>query len=689
MKQHVQYGKAARRAGGLCLFIWAVLLLLALSCDRVGQPAATPTLTASPIPTEPATATPMVSPTPQPASYTPRFVPMPCQFRVPAGVEVTCGFVRVPENRFGDPADTIDLAVAVYASTNQTPAAAPAIYLQGGPGSEAVVWAAGWYRELIEPILAERDFVVYDQRGTGLSRPSLDCPEIREAYRQELQTEWSDENRMAHYSDAFISCRRRLLESGVNVAAYTTEASAADVRDIAVALDYSQLNLYGASYGTRLAQVVMRDYPEVVRSAVLDSVVPLEANLYNETLTRADAALDTLFAGCAAEPDCQAAYPDLEQHFYEVLRRFAEEPLELPITDPATGESLEMTVSDAGLINAVMWALHAPAYTSLAPQAIYDVYQGDYTLLAMVQGLPATAFEGVSIGQRLSVECHDQIFSTTVEQMENALQAYPELESYGLLAFYGSPDFLPIVCSLWGAAPFTAGQMEPLTSDIPSLILAGEYDPTTPAYYGRQLAEQLGQSYFFEFAGLGHTPSIGQADNCALAIALAFLHDPTVRPAEQCPAEQSSISFAVPYDGSQPITLEPFSRDIYVGLAPAGWRNIGDGFYNRNQFFGDPTQVGMQAAGGVTADDWVVFLVDNFQGQGLDKMPAPAGERVSNDLTWRLYTAVFQGNSLDIALAEQESGVTLMVAMLSRPVERDALYQELFLPAMDGLRSVE
>lgn len=689
MRQSEECREQTRRVAQRYLAVLAVLLLFALSCGRIGQPAVVPTATATIAPTAAVPATATTTPTRAPAVYTPDFLAVPCQFAVPARAEVTCGFVRVPEDRYGDPADTVELAVAIYKSSSQTPAADPAVYLQGGPGNEAVVWATGFYQELIQPILAERDFVVYDQRGIGLSRPSLDCPEIREVYRQELQTESTGEERLDHYSGAFLACRHRLIGTGVKLAAYTTEASAADVRDIALALGYSQVNLYGASYGTRLAQVVMRDYPAVVRSAVLDSVVPLEANLYNETLTRADAALDTLFAGCAAQPACQAAYPNLEQVFYDLLQRFDEEPLDLPMTDPITGQRIEMTISEAGLINTVMWALHAPAYTALTPQAIYDIYQGDYTLLAMVQGLPAAAFEGVSIGQRLSVECHDQIFSTTVEEMENALQAYPELEGYGRLAFYGSPDFLPIVCGLWGAAPFTAGQMEPLTSDIPTLLLAGQYDPTTPAYYGRQLAEQLGHSYFFEFAGLGHTPSIGGQGNCALAVALAFLHDPMVRPVEQCAVEQSAIAFAVPYDPSQPITLEPFSSELYVGLAPAGWRGIGEGFYNREQSISDPTQVGMQAAYGVTAEDWLVFLVENFQRQGLDEMPTPAGERVSDGLTWQLYTANYQGNLLDIALAEQPSGLTLMAAMLSRPADRDALYEALFLPVMDGLRPAE
>ncbi|MBN1877673.1 MAG: alpha/beta fold hydrolase [Anaerolineae bacterium] len=493
--------------------------------------------TATPVPQTPTprpaapTWTPKPSPTP-PGWIPPyTYVPGDCTFESPVTVE--CGYISVPEDRAADTNDTILLAVAVYRSTNANPAADPAIYLSGGPGGAAVEEIVQIYDDYIRPIVAERDFIVFDQRGTGISEPELDCPEYTSAARTDLERAFSAEEQAEAFTTAMERCRKRLVNHGVNLAAYTSAASAADVKDIAAVLGYTQINLYGGSYGTRLALTVMRDFPDLVRSAVLDSAVPVEVDTYNGYAANADRLLRKIFDGCAADRSCRANYPQLETTYYELIERLNTEPAELWVSDPDTNRRYKATLTGVVFTQAIFVAAYASDVIPFIPVMIYNTYHGDYRLVSLFMGLAIGMEDGVSTGMMTSVNCHEEAFATTAEQLAQDYAAYPDLETFANQSVFGLPSTLYAICNAWGVAPFDPREDEPVVSDIPALILSGEYDPVTPPAYGQQLTANLRQSYFFEFPGQGHTPSIGQSE-CALDIAIAFLRDPWQSPDASC-----------------------------------------------------------------------------------------------------------------------------------------------------------
>ena len=180
--------------------------------------------------------------------YEPVFTETDCWFDLPG---VVCGYLTVPEDR-GDPmGNQVELAVAIIESQSANPLPDPVIYLEGGPGGAALL---GIESLLDHPLLADRDLIMFDQRGTGFSVPSLNCYELEE-----------DEG-----ENAVQACRDRLLDEGVNLDAYNTAATAADVNDLRLALGYEQVNLLGVSYGTKAALTTLRDFPTVIRSVVVD-----------------------------------------------------------------------------------------------------------------------------------------------------------------------------------------------------------------------------------------------------------------------------------------------------------------------------------------------------------------------------------------------------------------------------------
>ena len=116
-------------------------------------------------------------------------------------------------------------------------------------------------------------------------------------------------------------CRDDLVDEGVDPSRYNSVASAADVADLRMALGYDRWNLLGVSYGTRLAQTVLRTHPEGVRSVILDSVYPTASDSLAELPDQMQAAFDHFFAACRADPACDGRYPNLEARFAALVDR--------------------------------------------------------------------------------------------------------------------------------------------------------------------------------------------------------------------------------------------------------------------------------------------------------------------------------------------------------------------------------
>ena len=266
----------------LCAFLTLLLSIFACNFPDTVMPTppapgtAAPALTFVPLPTN----TPAL-PTPAPTQpYQPVFNPAPCAFPVSGGYRVYCGYLVVPENRASLNSALIQLHMAVFQSFAEGPEPDPVVHLAGGPGSSSLDVAGYLFGQGLDAVLDHRDFIFFDQRGTGHSSPRLDCPERNALTPTLLSGALSDDESFQAIVDAFHRCRDRLRAQGIDLSAYNSAASAADVNDLRLALGYNQLDLYGDSYGTRLALTVMRDYPEAVRSVVLDSTYPLEVNLY-------------------------------------------------------------------------------------------------------------------------------------------------------------------------------------------------------------------------------------------------------------------------------------------------------------------------------------------------------------------------------------------------------------------------
>ncbi len=637
---------------------------------------ASPTFTLAP---------PTLIPSPAPTvAYTPVFENSPCTFEIPYDADVSCGFLTVPEDRTGDPSHTIKLAVAVFHSSNKNSNAVPVMFLQGGPGAEAVQLSADAYEYLVAPFLPERDFIVFDQRGTGLSEPALKCDELSKVYAQDIHGMIPASTREIVYSNAFLSCNGLMFAQGIQLNAYTTVESAADLKDVLHALGYQKVNLYGASYGTRLALVVMREYPEIVQTAILDSVVPVDTNLFLRYPDAVNSALRALFDTCSADPECNTAYPNLETVFWELVSELDANPVTVTTSTYPIGTITE-TVNGSTLISVVLGSVKSSSLIYTAPQTIYRIRGGDYSTLIAAQYSMPFAFEDINPGLYISMMCHEHIMSTTLDELQS-ISMGQSMKDYAWLPFYGDANDLFKTCKSWGSLGPAYGENDAVSSDIPALVIAGKYDPATPPIYAQQVASQLSNSYYFEFPNQGHVPTGADISGCAMDTVLAFLDTPLVEPSRDCLNRLDQVDFLLPYTGIPALSL---SRQRSLGVtvdAPDDWYSYGDGFFIRGNSPMDITQIGALRTDISVEElkDW--FSLSAYGYRGLDAAPVSVGKRDANGLSWTLYLGTSNGRPVDIAMANSGGGNSLVVMMFSHLDEHDALYRTVFLPMVDSAR---
>jgi pimeloyl-ACP methyl ester carboxylesterase len=608
----------------------------------------------------------------------PAFEPSECDFDIPSGQNVTCGFLTVPEDRGQPDGPTIRLHVAIFASRSANPAPDPVVYLDGGPGGKTLATISLSFNDRFDPFLEDRDFIVLDQRGIGYSEPALDCPELTDLAYDLIDEDLPLEEEAARTVEAFRVCHDRLTEEGANLSAYSSVENAADLNDLRQALGYDEWNLYGISYGTRLALTIMRDHPDGIRSVILDSSYPLEVSLYGTLAANTDRAFNALFDGCTADPACNEAYGDLSDKFYGLVDQLNAEPVTIPILQPFSGETYEMFTNGDSMIDFLFQSLYSTEVIPLLPKIIHDVAADDYSVFGRLMGAYLAEQEYISTGMMYSVQCNEEVGFEDPAALAHVTDDYPKLRGYFARNQLDQTVFT--ICELWSVDQADPVENQPVSSDIPTLVLAGEYDPITPPAWGQMVAANLSKSYFYEFPGVGHGASI--SGECPLNVTLAFLADPGSEPDASCINQMSGPAFALPVST---IELEPFTDEDagYSSVLPVGWIEITMGAYAESM--ASTTAIMFQVIPGIDAETLFNMMKGGFQADGPIET---VGTREANDFTWTLYNFSMQGSQIDLAVAD-DSDASYLIMVLSSPSDHAAYYSGLFLPAIDAFVPVE
>jgi pimeloyl-ACP methyl ester carboxylesterase len=438
------------------------------------------------------------------------------------GPKFKCGYLTVPENRYKPRGRKIRIAVAIAEAATRHPHPDPILWLEGGPGGTGLAKAVSVVKAGIN---ADRTIIFIDQRGTLHADPLLSCPEIDRFLRRSVGLAPTNPATAAHDIAAVRACRDRLAAQGYDLAAYNTAENAADAADLRVALHITQWNVYGVSYGTDLALQLLRDYPQGIRSMVLDSVVPPQLNLIQEFWPAAQRGYQAVFDACAAQPACHAAYPNLQAEFTAAVNRLTRKPLTVEVRDPATAQRTKVVFDGYQLANLLVVLSLYPGSLADAPAIVHKLAAGDVAQAAITLLGTVPPVGLVGYGLTFGVFCSEAVPFTTPRKVEavarTALPTFPAR----VLALVPQEPRVFSECTVWHVHRASPSVSQPVHSAVPVLLMTGTFDAITSPAWADLAAQGLTHATVLRFPGVGHDV-IAWRHKCGATVMVKFLDRP-------------------------------------------------------------------------------------------------------------------------------------------------------------------
>lgn len=443
-----------------------------------------------------------------------------------------CARLEVPENPDQPDGPKISLKVAMLPARAAEPEADPVIFLAGGPG-QAATETFPPMSGVLSRLRDKRHLLFMDQRGTGGSNP-LTCP------ASETGVDYS-----ADSEDTQRYLQECLQSLDADPAFYTTPLFAADLERVRQALGYGKINLYGVSYGTRSALTYLKMFPDSVRAVILDGVVPMQEPLGIDVARDAQNAIDLILERCSTDAACSQAFPDIQQEFDELVAALREQPVEVSIVHPRSGEPVELSFSIEQLAVAVRLASYAPETAALLPLLIHKAgAEGDYGLLAALYLIVTEQLsDTIALGLNNTVLCSEDMPFMPLEEARRA----------GEGTYYGDLQIeaLETACSVWPRGSIPADYKEPVQSSVPVLLLSGEVDPVTPPENAELAAQTLPNSLHLVAPGMGHNVIMR---GCLPRVASDFIASGSVNGLDtDCVNEIVPSPFFVNFSGPLPL----------------------------------------------------------------------------------------------------------------------------------------
>lgn len=393
-----------------------------------------------------------------------------------------CGWLTVAENPDRPAGRQIDIRVARIPARGRASEPDPLVFFAGGPGQAAT---ESWpiVGRALQKVNESRDILLVDQRGTGQSNP-LKCPQVE--LEKALAADWEEVAR---------STRSCLEELEGDPRFYTTTIAMYDIDAARAAFGYEKVNLYGGSYGTRAAQVYYRLFPERVRSIVLDGVVPQTLALGSEHAMKLDQAIQRVLAACDTDESCAQKFPNTSARLQSLIVSLEQEPVEVTVDHPSTGQPFSLTFDRDVLSTALRFLTYSPETQAMMPLLIYEASeQRQFGRLASQMLITTTGLQqSIAQGMELSVMCAEDYPRFPKEIVPNDYLMGTLLE-----------QAVEVQCGIWPRGPVPDDFNQPVSGDVPVLLISGELDPVTPPEYADQVAVYFDKATHLVAPGQGH-----------------------------------------------------------------------------------------------------------------------------------------------------------------------------------------
>ena len=441
------------------------------------------------------------------------------------GIKARCGVLQRHEDPSDESTPMLDLSVAIVPALSLEPEPDPFVPIAGGPGQSTIEFYS-LLSHAFEKIRRTHDIVLLDQRGTGTSA-KMECDLGDELVEGQLTTEETIE--------LTKDCLAALPH---DPRFFTTSVAVQDLEALRIALSYPQFNLYGASYGTRVAQHFARQYPGSTRSIILDGVVPPQLALGASIAIEAQTALDNIFDRCAESPACNERFPQIAEEFAALEQSLIDESITVELPHPLSGVSETIDFGDAELAAAIRLMSYSPRTVALMPLLIHEAANGNFEpVVAQFLMVMDRMSDSLAIGMHNAVVCTEdtpfydgEIFDR--DALESSYIGPMQLEA------------LEAICSVWPAGVLDPEFKTALATDIPVLLLSGGADPVTPPQFGDLAAVDLGNAAHITGRHQGH----GQAaTGCMPEVMDRFVETTSVADEDLDPDDCLLRRFAMPF----------------------------------------------------------------------------------------------------------------------------------------------
>jgi pimeloyl-ACP methyl ester carboxylesterase len=348
----------------------------------------------------------------------------------------------------------ISLPVIRVHSLSQNPSE-PIFYLAGGPGQTNMKFRPP------DEILVKHDFVLVGYRGVD-SSVRLECPEVKKAIKG-TGRDLLDKSSLSNLDKAFCDCAIRIRNEGINLDAYTMLDVIQDMESARIALGYDHIQLLSQSYGTRIAQIYGYQHPETVIRSVMIGVNPRGRFVWEPS--KIDQQIGYYSQLCSQDSACRLRSRDLSRTMRNVIRKMPDHWLFFRI--------------DPGKVKLISFAL---LYHRNTAAQVFDTFiiaeKGDPSGLALMSLAYDFMFPRMITWGDLAAKAISADYDTT---RNYALEMDPSS------SVLGSP-FSKLLWSLsdWPTASIPEEYRKVQPSSVPTLMLSGSVDFSTPAEYATE-----------------------------------------------------------------------------------------------------------------------------------------------------------------------------------------------------------
>lgn len=429
---------------------------------------------------------------------------------LPEREDVQAGAILVPENHDEPDGKQIQITYIVLKAKDSISAAFPMIFFSGGPGGNSL--SQGMVGFLLDhPMRNERDIILFDQRGIGYSSAlpdmSFDAFDI-------MAKDADEEEELVLMTDLIFKYKKKCEAQDINPGYYNSIQNAKDVGMLFKHLDYEKYNLFGGSYGTRIARVVQDMFPNYIHSSVLDSPAPLSGDFLLNRLDSYSLALGRIFEYCENDPDCKKQYPMLKEDYFEAISILEQKPLTVTMND-----SINVTINAQDGVYLLRRLLYQSNSREKAPELIKALKEGSGEVINEVLQFEYELTGGLNLTMLLSVEKFENFNpANTAEVIFEDYKKYPLIPVK--LGFF---DAFYIAGKKWHTNNLPLEERKFQDSDVPTLVFVNRFDPVTPPKNGVLFMENLSKGKLLILDEGGHG---GGNRECKNQVMIDFMNNP-------------------------------------------------------------------------------------------------------------------------------------------------------------------